>query len=195
MKKKIAITLFLTYICFLWITIFIPTKVAAQQTKVRVVTSCGARTAPYTAGSVNDTVMDINGNLCTSGGLSAVTVATTSATVSIAAATTTQLIPLSGTTSIYVTGYGLTVAATTATADTVQFVYGTGSNCVSGQVALTGAMTGGTYTNGANGLNTPVILNYGSGVGLAFKTVAGQALCMKTTGTQNVSGLISFTQY
>jgi hypothetical protein len=104
-----------------------------------------------------------------------------SATVSVTAAATTQIVALSASTivrvcSFTITGSGAGTAAT--------WVYGTGANCGTGQVALTGAML--MPANGnivATGMN-----------GSLFRGAAGNALCL-TAATGNVTGFVTFAQY
>ena len=108
--------------------------------------------------------------------------------VSITTATTTQLVALSGTTSIYICGFTGTVnSATTAT--TLQFEYGTGASCGTGTTVLTGAMnTGGSTAAGS------VVISFAD-PGSTFKTAAGNALCVVTTGTTiNVQGVLTYIQ-
>lgn len=95
--------------------------------------------------------------------------------------TDTQLVALSGTTVIYVCGFSAVVTGTTPT---FQFVYGTGTICATGQTSLTGA-----YNPTAGGT---VVYGPGSTI---FRTTAGQALCMVTTGTSPVvRGVVTYVQ-
>ena len=68
-------------------------------------------------------------------------------------------------------------------AGTAQFVYGTGTNCGTGQVDLT------ADTNLALGIPWTVFLP----TGIAFRTNPGQALCV-TAVTGNVTGFLSYAQ-
>lgn len=130
-----------------------------------------------------------------SNGVATLSMADLSASVSLAAATTTEIIPLAASESIYVTGYGLTISTTGATAQTVQFVYGTGTNCATGATVITGAMTGATLMS-SSGVNAPVVITQGGALGAIFQPVpASNALCLKTTGTQGVGWYVSYTQY
>lgn len=104
-----------------------------------------------------------------------------SAVVNVAAAATTQLVALSGSTIIRVCSFVITgdTAATTAT-----FVYGTGANCATGQVALTGAMRMVDEGNlSATGMN-----------GSLFRGAAANALCL-TAATGAVSGFVTYAQF
>lgn len=92
--------------------------------------------------------------------------------IAVSGVATTQVIALSGTTSIYVCGVFLFPTGTTPT---TQFVYGTGANCGTGTVTLTGAMPGGGTTG--------IYMVFGNGGATILKTIAGQALCIAQTGT------------
>lgn len=106
-----------------------------------------------------------------------------------ASATTTQLVAISGTTTVYVCGYQLAVSA--GTAPTVQFEYGTGAACGTGTTVLTGVM--GTGVTVAAGVAGP-IFTAGNDVTL-FKAPAGNALCLVTGGTTpTVGGFVTFVQ-
>jgi len=104
-----------------------------------------------------------------------------SATVSVTAAATTQIVALSGATIVRVCSFVITgsVAATTAT-----WVYGTGADCGTGQVALTGAMR--------MPLSGSIAISAGNGS--LFRGIAGNALCL-TAATGNVTGFVTFAQY
>ena len=127
-------------------------------------------------------------------GATAIVAADTSANIAISTATTTQVVALASGKSVRVTGIGLAVSATAATADNITFVTGTGSNCATGQAVIFGPLTGGAQVT-AVGFNTPEIFNYGGGLGQIFQTPASQALCITTTGTQPIGGIISFAQF
>ena len=112
-----------------------------------------------------------------------------SVVINQATATTTQLVALAAGKKIYVCS-AMVNQVGAVTAPTFQFVYGTGANCVTGQVALTGVITGanvaGTITNPQFG---------GTGLGYVFSAPASQALCITTTTTQPQKGLLSYTQF
>lgn len=129
-----------------------------------------------------------------SNGPVAVVTADNSVAVSLSATNPTQIVAASTGLSIYVTGFGLTIGTTAATAQTVQFVYGTGTNCATGQTVMTGALSGATLVS-SSGDNLPTYVTYGGGVGMVAKTPASQALCLKLTGTQPVGGIVSFAQF
>lgn len=105
-----------------------------------------------------------------------------SVAVNISSATTTSLVAISGTTSIYVCGWQLqTVSGTTPT---IQFEYGTGAACTSPTVLT------GTYTGAA----LQVFTSPSSDTSL-LKTPSANGLCLVTGGTTpNVQGFVTFVQ-
>lgn len=114
---------------------------------------------------------------CTSGTFQKQSVA-----VFAGAASTTQQVALQTGLSIYVCGYQLSQIAT---AGTVQWVYGTGANCVTGTTNLTGAM----------GVTASQPFTYGTGGATVMKTPQSQELCITATGTGGtVSGIVTFIQ-
>jgi hypothetical protein len=104
-----------------------------------------------------------------------------SAVVNVTAAATTQIVALSASTVIRVCSFTITgsAAATAAT-----WVYGTGANCGTGQVAITGAML-----MPANGPVSATGMN-----GSLFRGAAANALCL-TAATGNVTGFVTYAQY
>jgi hypothetical protein len=104
-----------------------------------------------------------------------------SAVINVAAAATTQLVALASSQIIRVCSFVISgdTLATTAT-----FVYGTGANCGTGQVALTGAMRlpdeGSIALSGMNGS--------------LFRSIASNALCL-TAATGAVTGFVTYAQY
>lgn len=104
-----------------------------------------------------------------------------SAFANITTATTTQLIAVSGITSIYVCGYWLDIASTT-TASTALLEYGTGGTCGTGTTVLTATMTNGTLAD--------TFKLYGGAGQSVHKVPAGQALCVVTTvGSTPTTGI------
>jgi len=112
-----------------------------------------------------------------------------SVVINQATATTTQLVALSAGKKVYVCSATVNQVGAT-TAPTFKFVYGTGANCATSPVDLTGVISGanvaGTITNVQLG---------GNGLGYVFSTPASQALCITTTTTQAQKGLLSYTQF
>jgi hypothetical protein len=107
--------------------------------------------------------------------------ASASAAISMNTATTTQIIALSGSTKIYVTSYDVISAGTA----NVTFVYGTGSNCGTGQTALTGAYP----------LTAQAGIAKGSGLGPVLVVPAGNALCVTDSAAVQISGSVAYTQF
>lgn len=103
------------------------------------------------------------------------------AVVNVAAAATTQIVALASSQIIRVCSFVISgdTLATTAT-----FVYGTGSNCATGQVAITGAMR----------LQDEGNIAISSGSGSVMRTAASNALCL-TAATGAVTGFITYAQY
>lgn len=110
--------------------------------------------------------------------------------VNITTVTTTQLVPLSGTTSIYICGGTLTISPSATTADSATLEYGTGTNCGTGTTALTGAFGAGDLTTTA----PPIVVSLDSS-GVVAAAPAGKALCLLSAGgTVNIQGIISYIQ-
>lgn len=109
-----------------------------------------------------------------------------SATVAITTATTTEIVPLVASQTIYVCEVSLTISQVVTTANTIKFVYGTGSACATGTTNLTGTFGAGGITAGI-----PISVNTGG-----FKTISGNALCATTTigATAFFHGVVSYIQ-
>lgn len=102
------------------------------------------------------------------------------ATVSVTAAATTQIIALSGTTKIRVCSFSVSMSA----AGTAQWIQGTGANCGSTTANLTAATT----------LATGTPWTVAAGQGAVFTGTAGNALCLAAV-TGNVVGFVTYAQY
>lgn len=109
--------------------------------------------------------------------------------VNITSATTTQLVALSGTTIVYVCNFTLTVSQVITTANTIKFVYGTGSACGTGTTDLTG-------TFGAGGITASLPMVIMGGGNTLFKTIAGNALCATTAigASGTFQGIVTYVQ-
>ncbi len=113
--------------------------------------------------------------------------ASKSVAITIAAATTTELVALSAATTnsaakaIYVTNFNFMAAGT----NNVTLVYGTGTACATGQVALTGAYP----------LIAQAGISAGVGVGPVLIVPQGNALCITTSGSGQLSGSVSYVQF
>ncbi len=116
-------------------------------------------------------------------GANSVNVAQGSATVAInvSTATTTELVALSGSTQVRVTGIVVIAGGT----GNITFVYGTGTACGTGTTSLSGAI--------------PLIANagltIGGGLGSVLVAPAGQALCVTTSAAVQMSGFVTYTQF
>ena len=112
-----------------------------------------------------------------------------SASISVASATTTQLVALAAGKAIFVCGYSATINSSATTASTIVFEYGTGSSCGTGTTVLTGAM--GTE-NAAAGAGILLTNGY---PGTIFTAPTGNALCVLTAGTTvALHGYITYVQ-
>jgi hypothetical protein len=105
----------------------------------------------------------------------------TTVAINVSTATTTQLVALSGTTKIYVTGLAVIAGGT----GNITLVYGTGSACGTGTTSLSGAI--------------PLVANagftLGSGLGAVLMVPAGQALCITTSAAVQMSGFVTYAQF
>lgn len=118
---------------------------------------------------------------------------TSSVSVSITSATTTQLVALSSGKNVYICQVVLYDSSPTV-ADTIAFEYGTGTNCGTGTTALTGAMSLG-FTTATAPVNFIIGSPYG-GPALSTYNTTGQALCVVTTGTTvGLAGWVLYAQF
>lgn len=103
--------------------------------------------------------------------------------VNVSSATTTAVVPVSGTTSVYVCGWSLqTVSGTTPT---IQFEFGAGTACATSPSVLTGTFTGAALQ----------LFNSPSTDTTILKAPSGNGFCLITGGTTpNVQGVITFVQ-
>lgn len=113
-----------------------------------------------------------------------------SAIISITTAATTQLVALSGTTSIYVCEFSLTISQVAVTPNTIKFVYGTGASCGTGQQNLTGI-----YGDGGVTAAQPITIQTGGG-NTIMTAPASNALCVTTAigATASYQGVVSYVQ-
>ncbi len=101
--------------------------------------------------------------------------------IAISTATTTQVVALVTGQAIYVTSWDLISSAS----GTFKWVYGTGTNCGTGQNDLTGAYSFGAST----------VFSKGNGLGSILYVPLGNALCAVSTSSINVQGSISYAQF
>jgi hypothetical protein len=108
---------------------------------------------------------------------------TTSININLTAGTgNTEIVPLSGTTVIYVCAYKLIVGG----ADGTQWIYGTGTACATGETDLdtsnfSAAGDGAGETGGGN-----LVL---------FRAPSGKALCIERTNSVTLSGRVTYAQF
>lgn len=101
----------------------------------------------------------------------------------------TQLVALTSSQVIYVCGYSMTSSSTTA--NTLKLVYGTGSNCATGQTAITpGVILQASSSTGPTG---KVIPPNGDLSGL--KTAASNALCVLTNAAAAAQVEVWYTKF
>ncbi len=120
------------------------------------------------------------GSGITGGALIAPTICDQSAVITVSAAATTEIVPLTAARTVYVCSFSVSISL----AGSAQFVDGTGTNCGTGAGNLTGAYaiaTGNTSTQGA-------------GLGMIFKTRSARALCLSAV-TGNVTGVVTYAVY
>lgn len=152
---------------------------AAGMNRIRVnVTALAASCTFALSGSPATTVADqITGDPC-----DVPTVQKSSVAVAISTATTTQLVALSAGKTIYFCGF---VGSMGGTTPAVTFEYGTGSNCATGTVVLTGAIA---PTSGS-------ILLMPIGSSTWFQTASANALCALSAGTTpSIQGVLTYVQ-
>lgn len=115
-----------------------------------------------------------NGNLCADHARLSTAAINTSSSGNV------ELVALNGSDLIYVCGYSVVAGAATG----VQFIYGTGTACATGETDLTGV-----WSFAANG----GITNGNAGVP-QFVVPAGNAFCLKNSGANSVQGHIVYVR-
>jgi hypothetical protein len=123
------------------------------------------------------------------GNLSGLVQCDKSAQATIATATDTQLVALSGSLTIYVCSYVIEIQGIATTAGTLQLEYGTGTACATGKTAITPTFIGSTTAG------SPWGIMHGANIGYAFKTIAGQALCANSTTTTTQKVFVTYAQF
>lgn len=105
----------------------------------------------------------------------------TSAAINTAAAGNVEVVALNGSDLIYVCGYSIVVDA----AVDVQFIYGTGTACATGETDITGIW--GLAANGG--------ITQANGGAIQFGAVpAGNALCIENSAAVQVSGHVAYVR-
>jgi hypothetical protein len=107
--------------------------------------------------------------------------ASNSAKISVAAVTTTEVLPLVTGARIYITSFDFMAAGN----NNVKLVYGTGSACGTGTTDLTGAYP----------LIAQAGISKGNGTGAILFIPVSNALCITTSGAGQVSGSVSYAQF
>jgi hypothetical protein len=115
------------------------------------------------------------------GNLAPLVQANASVPINISTATTTQLVPASGSARIYVTAWDVVAGGV----GTIKLEYGSGTNCATGTTAMTGAYTLTAYSSIAKG----------TGLAPVFVIPAGDALCAVTGTAAPMNGSVSYTQF
>lgn len=140
----------------LWALLSLPTVAFAQQTNRPCHTSNGNNCIPEFGASA-------------------------SVKISVAAATTTELIALVTNKSLYITSFDFMAAGT----NNVKLVYGTGTACATGTTDLTGAYP----------LIAQAGISKGIGLGAILFVPVSNALCVTTSGAGQLSGSVSYVQF
>lgn len=104
-----------------------------------------------------------------------------SAAIDTATSGNVQLVALTSGQTIYVCSYTMVADGTVA----VQFIYGTGSACATGETDLTGPMAF-VANSGASA---------GSGYGVLFRTAVSNALCLELSAAVGIRGSVSYTKF
>lgn len=109
--------------------------------------------------------------------------------INIITATTTAIVPVSGTASVYPCGGELIITASATSADTVTLEYGTGAACAVVTKTLTGPIGAGIVPS--TGGQTALVVPLGQMAPSAF----GNGMCAVSAGTTvNVTGWITLGQ-
>lgn len=98
-----------------------------------------------------------------------------------ASASTVEIVPLIANQTIFVTSWDVMAAGT----GTFTLVYGTGTNCATGQAALTGAYP----------LIAQAGISKGNGLGPILVVPPGNALCGQASTSVQMSGSASYAQF
>ncbi len=117
-------------------------------------------------------------------------IAKSSVAINITSAATTSLVAVSGSTTVYVCGFSVTISEVITTPNTILFEYGTGAACTSPTV-LTGLYGGGGVTAG-----DPIPVSYGGAGMTIFKSAASAGICALTAigGSGSFQGVMTYVQ-
>jgi hypothetical protein len=162
----------------------------ATGTNLHAVIDSGSTTVTQATGTNLHTVIDSGTTAVTNAGTFAVQitnstdpcgegVAKQSALLNMSSATTTSLVAVSGSTTVYLCGFNFVAGGTT----NATIVYGTGAACTS-PVAMTP--------------DYPLIANtgiaYGNGGATIAKTIASQGICAKSSGSVTLAVMVTYVQ-
>jgi hypothetical protein len=113
-----------------------------------------------------------------------------SVAIAITTATTTSLVPVSGSTAVYVCGFSFSASNVITTANILSFEYGTSTNCTG-----THALTGG-YGTGSVVAAAPTAYSAGNGSSTVFSAPASNGICAVTTigATGSFEGVLTYVQ-
>lgn len=169
------------------------TTVATPQFFTVPLLPCDFVTLTYTSGGASATTFTVSyvfNNQTITGGdpCQGATANKVGVSISIASATTTQLVtPVAGH-FVIVCGYNFTLSGTTS--PTLQFTTGTGATCGTGTVTQTGTFLGNNTST-----NSSASIDSGGGGYTIFKSTSGQGLCAVTAGTApSAQGVITIIQ-
>jgi len=132
-----------------------------------------------TAATVPGRAAYIGGN--SSGNLTGIIACDTNALLNMSTATTTQIVALTASQRVYICS-AVIMAGGTAN---VKLVGGTGTNCATGQTDLSA-----NYP-----LTAQTGLSRGSGVGMIWKSVAGDAVCVTSSAAVTVAIDVTYTKF
>ena len=112
--------------------------------------------------------------------------------IAITTATTTAMVPVSGSTTVYVCGFDFTISNVITTANTLKFESGTGSACASPVADLTGIYNAGGITAAA----PTHVQSAGTGGGTVFNGGASNGVCAVTAigATGSFEGVLTYVQ-
>jgi hypothetical protein len=113
-----------------------------------------------------------------------------SVAIAITTATTTSLVPVSGSTAVYVCGFSFSASNVITTANILSFEYGTSTSCTG-----THALTGG-YGTGSVVAAAPTAYSAGNGSSTVFSAPASNGICAVTTigATGSFEGVLTYVQ-
>jgi hypothetical protein len=168
----------------MWLTGAADTVVAASVANPFPVEIFG----PLTAGNVQTDVTSVAGVAVagsTSGRLpidgaddGGVIACNESAAISVSSSGNNEIVALTSNLVIYVCSFSLVVRGTVE----VQWIYGTGSACATGETNLTGPYS----------FQVREGISQGSGLGTLFRTAESNALCLELSGAVQVDGVVSY---